>query len=219
MRYRLGIWQYRLLGLPCAWIIAIGFVSLVCATAEGGPVNTAVYSTYADNFPNGVQFSGSPVDNISTADFQQFGSAVSWNWHPDSLATFAADTVGYIQVTTADTFTFILAGAQQSYAFVDGTLAVSHGSDSVAQNQNTFPLTTGMHQIEVQYDIVKPTSQFPNDTQSGWELTISPANEYSITIAPEPASLSLIAAVLLPLIPRRRVRHGGESDRVSRCWL
>src|SRR3954454_17972576 len=99
-----------------------GFIAFACNTIQAGPVNTAVYSTYTDNFPTGVHFTGTPVDNISTPDFDQFGAAVGWRWHPDGLKTFAADTLGYIQVPTADSFTFILAGAQMEYAFVDGVL-------------------------------------------------------------------------------------------------
>jgi hypothetical protein len=185
-------------------------IALAWNVAQAGPVNTAIYSSYTDNFPSGVHFTGTPVDNISTPDFDQFGAAVSWRWHPDALKTFAADTLGYIQVPTADSFTFILAGAQMEYAFVDGVLTVTHGSDAVSQSQNTIPLAAGLHSIEVQYDIVKPTDQFPADVDSGYELTITPSNEFSIVSAPEPAGIALLiigtAAGLSPRArrPRRR---------------
>src|SRR5689334_10006683 len=70
-------------------------IALAWNVAQAGPVNTAIYSNYTDNFPSGVHFTGTPVDNISTPDFDQFGAAVSWRWHPDALKTFAADTLGY----------------------------------------------------------------------------------------------------------------------------
>lgn len=184
--------------------------ALLPCRAHAGPVNTAVYSSYTDNFPSGVHFNGTPVDSISTPDFDQFGAAVNWDWHPDGLKTFAADTLGYIQVSRAGTFTFILAGAQQSYAFVDGVLTVSHGSDQVAQNQNTISLAAGLHSVEVQYDIVKPADQFPANTVSGYELTISPAGEYSIVAAPEPAgrALLIVGAAARGSLRRRRPGRG-----------
>jgi hypothetical protein len=189
---------------PRAVVVAIaGLLAVASGRADAGLVNTAVYSSYTDNFPNGVHFTGTPVDNLSTPDFDQFGAAVSWDWHPDGLKTFAADTLGYIQASKADSFTFILAGAQQSYAFVDGVLTVSHGSDAVAQNQNTIPLSAGLHSIEVQYDIVKPADQFPADTASGYELTISPANEFSIVPAPEPADIAMLVALGAAGLSRR----------------
>src|SRR5436305_3597022 len=86
--------------------------AVFAGTAHGGLVNTAIYNSYSDNFPHGVNFTGSSIDNISTADFEQFGAATNWKWHPDNLTSFAADTLGYIQVPAAGSFTFILAGAQ-----------------------------------------------------------------------------------------------------------
>jgi hypothetical protein len=190
----------------------VSLIRLAPGLARAGPVNTAVYSSYSDSFPNGVHFFGAPVDTLSTPDFDQFGSAVNWDWHPDNLKTFAADTLGYIQVSQADTFTFILAGAQQAYAFVDGVLTVTHGSDAVAQNQNTISLAAGLHSIEVQYDIVKPADQFPADIYSGYELTISPANEFSIAAAPEPAGTALLIACAATGVSLRRRRTAPTAE-------
>jgi hypothetical protein len=167
-------------------------------------VNTTIYSSYSDNYPQGVNFTGPGIDQISTNDFAQFGFNTNWNWHPDGLSKFAADTQGYIQVPAAGSFTFILAGAQDSFAFVDGQLAVAHGSDAVAQNQNTISLSPGIHSVEIQYDIVKPADQFPADIYSGWELTISPPNGFSIVSVPEPVSLSGIGALVLLCLRRRK---------------
>jgi hypothetical protein len=188
--------------------LVVGLAALAWGSgrAEAGLVNTTIYSSYSDHFPNGVQFSGSPVATISTPDFDQFGAAVNWDWHPNGLKTFAGDTVGYIQVSTADSFTFILAGAQQEYAFVDGVLAVTHGSDAVAQNQNTIPLTPGLHSVEVQYDIVKPADQFPADIYSGYELTISPASEFAFVAVPEPAGVVMAGGAWAVMLLRRRRR-------------
>jgi len=187
----------------------------ICTALQAGPVNTAIYTSYSDNYPNGVHFNGTAVDSISTADFQQFGSAVAWNWHPDGLAAFASDTVGHIQVTTADTFTFILAGAQDSFAFVDGQLVVPHGSDAVAQSQNTISLSPGIHTVEVQYDIAKPASQYPADIYSGYEMSIVPSipgNNVSIVASPEPGGVLLIAIGSLAL--RFRARQRGARPTI-----
>jgi hypothetical protein len=184
----------RRLGAWCgAAILITGLTGLARAS---GPVTTSIYTSYTDNFPTSISFSGSPVDSISTPDFQQFGSAVSWNWRPDSLTSFAADTTGQINVTTPGSFTFILAGVQDEIAYVDGTLTVTHGSDAVAQNQNTIPLTAGLHTIEVRYDIAKPANEF-----SGWEMSISPGNGFAIV--PEPASCWIVAGGLALLLRRR----------------
>lgn len=197
--------------LSASWfmfVAAAASLVLVSGRAYAGPVNTAIYSSYSDNFPNGVNFSGAPVANISTADFQQFGSVVSWMWYPNGLTAFAADTVGYINVPTTASFTFIDDGVQDSCVFVDGVLEVSHGSDTLAANQNTFPLSAGIHTVEVQYDVVKPANLFPADIYSGWDLTISPGNGFSIVATPEPAALGLIAAGFVLLHrPRGRSAH------------
>jgi hypothetical protein len=82
------------------------------------------------------------------------------------------------------------------YAFVVGTLTFTHGSDTVAQNQNTIPLTAGLHTVEVQYDIVKPANEF-----SGYELTISPGRGFALV--PEPGTCALIALGAMALLRRR----------------
>ncbi len=127
-----------------AWIVAliVGAAAFVPGTARADLVNTSIYTSYSDNFPTGVQFSGTPTSNISTPDFQQFGTAAgNFMWYPQGLIAFAADTVGYINVPTANSFTFIDAGVQDSYVFVDGVQTVFLGSDLVAQNQATIPLS------------------------------------------------------------------------------
>lgn len=192
------------------WMVSliVNAAAFVPGVARADLVNTSIYTSYSDNYPLGVQFVGTPTYNISTPDFQQFGTAASnFMWYPQGLIAFAADTVGYINVPTANSFTFIDAGVQDSYVFVDGVQTVFHGSDLVAQNQATIPLSAGIHRIEVQYDIVKPQNQFPADIYSGWELSISPGNGYSIVAQPEPASAGIIAAgaVGLLLLKRRRV--------------
>lgn len=192
-----------------AWIVALvlSAAAFLPDIARADLVNTSIYTSYSDNFPTGVQFSGTPTSNISTPDFQQFGFAAgNYMWYPQALTAFAADTVGYINVPTANSFTFSVSGAQDSYLFVDGVQTVFHGSDNVSSNQNTIPLSTGIHKIEVQYDIVKPQNQFPADIYSGWELGISPGNGFSIVAQPEPVSAGILAAgaVGLLLLKRRR---------------
>lgn len=72
-----------------------------------------------------------------------------------------------------------------------------HGSDTVAANQNTIPLTAGLHTVEVQYDIVKPANEF-----SGYELTISPGNGF--TFVPEPGTCGVLALAMVALLQRGR---------------
>jgi hypothetical protein len=190
-------------------VLVAGWSLLGSSPALADLINTDVYSSFVDHTPNGVQFVGSPALSLSTPDFEQFGNAANnWAWHPGGLGTFAADSRGFINVPAANSFTFILAGAQTSFLFVDGSLATLHGSFFVGQNQTTLPLGAGLHSVEVQYEIVNgPTAE------SGYELTISPGNGFSF-VAPEPSGVGLVGGFILAALLRRR-RSGGHRTRTS----
>jgi hypothetical protein len=184
--------------LAARWIIAFFVVVQgLIATQAGAAVVTTIYSSYADNNSHGVTFLGAPVDAIPTVDLEQFGANVSWNWHPDGLANFAADSLAYINLPVANSLTFIDSATQTSYVFVDGVLAVTHSSFFVAGSQTTLPLSAGTHSVEVQYEIVNPPG-----SESGFEITITPGNGFSFV--PEPSGLAALAVGGLGVLARRR---------------
>jgi hypothetical protein len=183
----------------------IGFIASLLgllSTQAGAQVVTKVYSSYADNNSHGVTFMGTPTDTISTVDFDQFGAAVSWSWNPGGLSSFGADSLGYIDVPVADSFTFNDAGTQIQYLFVDGTLAFTHNSFFVGNNQTTITLAPGLHSVEVQYETVYFTPSNGQGPFSGYEMAITPTTGF--TFVPEPASVSLLVAGAFGLLLHRR---------------
>ena len=192
---RLRAFEFQLSAAGLVFCLAIGFAG----RAKADLVDTNVYTNYTDNQSTTVAFAGSPAASLSTPDLDQFGAAVGWNWRPIGAVPFAADSLAHINVTTPETFTFILAGTQDSYLYIDGAFAVAHGSLFVGQGQTTVPLSTGIHLVEVQYAIVNPPG-----SESGFEVTISPSSGYSFTALPEPTAITLFAVGMCGLLIRRR---------------
>ncbi len=181
-------------------------LAAVSRRVDAGLVNTNVYTDFTYHIGSGDDFLGSPVAAISTPDLEQFGAAVSWNWHPNGLQTFGADSVGYIDVppSPAD-FTFIMSGTQDEFLFIDGVRQFEHNSFFVGQSQTSLPLSAGIHKLEVQYATTNPPG-----SQSGYELQITPPNGSSFSFVaapvPEPTSALLFAAGAIGVVAMLRRR-------------
>ncbi|HEY8747150.1 MAG TPA: PEP-CTERM sorting domain-containing protein [Tepidisphaeraceae bacterium] len=176
-----------------------GVIAGIVGQAKADNVATTLFTDYNDSSPNGVSFFGTPFATLQTPDLAQFGTVTNFNWHPNGISSFAADAVGHINVTTADSFTFVLTGAQSSYLFVDGALVTTHSSLLVDHDQTTIPLAAGLHAVEVQFDVVNPPG-----SDSGFEVSISPGG---FAFVPEPASVGLLAAGVCGLLMSRRRNH------------
>ena len=207
----------------CSWtnlliLIASGLLAGIASPLHAAIVTTNVYSTYTDNAPFGVNFLGSPVATLSTPDLAGEFGAVSFN----GLTYFASDSLAHLSVTDAvPAYTFVLASAQEAYAFIDGTQILRNESFFTGQSQTTLHLSVGLHSVEVQYEIIAPPTEGGLASGHGFEFVFnqssgSPSIFYADgpTAVPEPSTFVLLGTFGICLVGYRQLRQSRKKNGI-----